>query len=440
MKLILSIIYSISISLAVGQLNFTANSNTTQLVNEFMGQGITLSGNPTKYCNSNGTGLFINGLSTNCPIDSGIILCTGYASFIDRSVSFAANAGLNYGMNDADLLSLSPYSNTDICYLEFDFIPSDDSLIFEYVFGSEEYLEWVGSVFNDVFGFFLTGPDPNGGSYSKLNLAKVPGSNDIVSINTINHLSNSTYYINNYPDGNVAGVNDPNFCLDGFTQNLQIGVAVIPGSTYTIKLAIGDVSDPMLDSYVLLKRSSFRSQSSTTLLGSSNLDRFNIKKINNSIALEWNHDAAEVLEAFIIQHSPDGIDWMDYDEITANNSQHSYAAVLHEVFKGWNYVRLKMMDINNNVHFSNVKSIFFDQVEKVDVFPSISNGDIIHLDLSRLDKNAKIYWYNNQALLVKEMNCTNALHHISVADLPRGSYHIKIQNKEISFNTTIVLY
>ena len=176
------------------------------------------------------------------------------------------------------------------------------------------------------------------------------------------------------------------------------------------------------------------------MLGSNQLDAFNIKKINNAIALEWNHNAAEVLEAFIIQHSRDGIEWIDHDKITAINGQQSYTALLNEVFKGWNYVRLKMIDINNNVHFSNVKSIFFDKVEKVDIFPSISNGDIINLDLSRLDKNAQVYWYNNQAQLVKQMHCNNELHQISVADLPRGSYHIKIQNKEISFNTTIVLY
>ena len=38
----------------------------------------------------------------------------------------------------------------DAAVLEFDFIPTSDSISFKYVFGSEEYLEWVNS-FNDAF-------------------------------------------------------------------------------------------------------------------------------------------------------------------------------------------------------------------------------------------------------------------------------------------------
>ena len=155
------------------QITVNTNSNTNLLVDQFLGTGMNLSGSPSKFCNSNGTGLFSNGHSTSCPLDSGIILSTGYASFLDRPATFTASAGLNFGMNDPQLLSLNPQSNTDICYLQFDFIPDYDSLAFEYVFGSEEYLEWVGSVFNDVFGFFVSGPNPQGGNYNNLNLALV---------------------------------------------------------------------------------------------------------------------------------------------------------------------------------------------------------------------------------------------------------------------------
>ena len=68
---------------------------------------------------------------------------------------------------------------------------------FNYVFASEEYLEYVGSI-NDAFGFFLSGPNPAGGNYVNVNLAIVPGTaNTPVTIDNVNDATNSNYYIDN---------------------------------------------------------------------------------------------------------------------------------------------------------------------------------------------------------------------------------------------------
>ena len=116
MKLLLAIfIFTGYISFA--QIVVSRTSNTTTLIDQLLGDAITLSGSPTKYCNGNGTGTFSDGHTTSCPLDSGIILSTGYASFLNRPATFTASAGLNYGMNDPDLYSLNFQSNTDICFL-----------------------------------------------------------------------------------------------------------------------------------------------------------------------------------------------------------------------------------------------------------------------------------------------------------------------------------
>jgi len=41
--------------------------------------------------------------------------------------------------------------------LTFKFIPTADTISFQYVFGSEEYSEFVGTPFNDTFAFLLNG-------------------------------------------------------------------------------------------------------------------------------------------------------------------------------------------------------------------------------------------------------------------------------------------
>ncbi|MEZ5148253.1 MAG: choice-of-anchor L domain-containing protein [Bacteroidales bacterium] len=61
-------------------------------------------------------------------------------------------------MNGHPLLNSITTSTTyDASVLEFDFVPETDTIRFKYVFGSDQYSEWVSSTFNDVFGAFIAG-------------------------------------------------------------------------------------------------------------------------------------------------------------------------------------------------------------------------------------------------------------------------------------------
>ena len=139
----------------------------------------------------------------------------------------------------------------DAVVIEMDIVPTADTLNFNYVFGSEEYDEFVGSNYNDVFAFFISGK----GVVGQVNLAVVPGTNDPVSVNSINNGSNanyrakpshSTYYVSNV-DGNL-GIE-----YDGLTKLMEIKKAVTPYETYHLKLAIADVTDNAYDSGVLIE-------------------------------------------------------------------------------------------------------------------------------------------------------------------------------------------
>jgi outer membrane protein OmpA-like peptidoglycan-associated protein len=139
----------------------------------------------------------------------------------------------------------------DAIVIEMDIVPTADTLSFNYVFGSEEYDEFVGSTYNDVFAFFISGKGIEG----QVNLAVVPGTSDPVSVNSINNGANSTYrnrpshpgyYVSNL-DGNL-GIE-----YDGLTKLMEIKKAVTPYETYHLKLAIADVSDNAYDSGVLIE-------------------------------------------------------------------------------------------------------------------------------------------------------------------------------------------
>ena len=120
--------------------------------------------------------------------------------------------------------------------LTFNFVPDASSVSFKYVFSSEEYNEFVGAGFNDVFGFFVNGT----------NCATVGG--EPVSVDTINggnpfgtDATNPSLFRNNDPNDPVRATIDTQ--MDGLTTVLTCTAAVTANQPNTMKLAIGDVGD-----------------------------------------------------------------------------------------------------------------------------------------------------------------------------------------------------
>ncbi len=255
---------------AFAQLVIDNTLTPTQMVEDvLLGPGVTAT-NITFSGTNNQSGYF-NGANSNIGIAEGVILSSGnVVTAIGPNNN--GGAGNNVGSaGDADLALLSGVTSFDAAILEFDFVPTGDSIDFSYVFGSEEYNEFVCGTVNDVFGFFLSGPGITGPySNGAANIALVPGTTTPVSINTVN---NGTAGISGNPA--TCAALDPNWAsynvyytdnaggasvqYDGFTVVLRAKAAVQCGETYHIKLAISDGGDGIYDSGVFLEARSFRS-------------------------------------------------------------------------------------------------------------------------------------------------------------------------------------
>lgn len=196
----------------------------------------------------------------------GIILSTGDIrdaigpnSFVETTTQF------NQPSQDKDLIEIATNELFDVTVLEFDFIPVESEVTFQYVFASEEYCEFVGTDFNDVFGFFVSGPGIDGPfTDGAINVARLPDSEELVSINNVNHAKNQNFYVKNELRDDIDNCNlvfDPSHLFtieyDGFTVPLVARIPVIPCETYHIRLVIGDVRDDQLDSAVFLRAKSF---------------------------------------------------------------------------------------------------------------------------------------------------------------------------------------
>ena len=249
------------------------NDNPTYLIDNILLGGGVIASNHSYEGDSAQIGFF-NAVNTSLGLDSGIVMATGgIDNLVPGNMIFTA---IPNTVTDPDLLTVANSvpaligqtftvsSVNDIAKLEFDFVPTSDTITFRYVFGSQEYFTYENSQYNDVFGFFLSGPGI-AGPYANgaINLAVVPNSNPPlpITISTIHNGQNGAitpinqqYFVANQGTG-LDTIAD----ADGLTTVLTAVAVVQCGQTYHIKLAIADGTDSGLSSYVWLESGSFKS-------------------------------------------------------------------------------------------------------------------------------------------------------------------------------------
>lgn len=239
-----------------GPLQITTVTDDANLLRDtLLGPGVTPVGNATYFGGSMASGIFTAG-TTSIGIQDGILLSTGFATDAEGPNISTGSSQVSSGVGDADLDAefglMAPQTTMDTTYLEFDFQTDGGDLFFNFVFASEEYNEFVNSAFNDVFAFFVDG----------VNIAFIPTTMTPVSINTVNGgnpfgtgATNPQFYNNNDPfDG---GMFLSEIGYDGFTTVFTAQAMNLGPGVHTIKLAISDVFDDLLDAGVFLQAGSF---------------------------------------------------------------------------------------------------------------------------------------------------------------------------------------
>ena len=223
--------------------------------------GITIVPGSVAYTGSNAaSGTFTGGgtnQSNSIGIQTGIILSSGDAAFVSNVPNTNGGAGINNGTPGNALLDgLGQGTTVNASILSFNFIPTSNQVQFSYVFGSEEYNNFVNTGFNDVFGFFVNGE----------NFALIPGTDTPVAINNVNcggptggpadgnNPENCNFFRDNPP--NVGNIDTE---IDGLTVVLSFVANVNPGEENLILLGVADVQDGNLDSAVFIAAGTFQS-------------------------------------------------------------------------------------------------------------------------------------------------------------------------------------
>ncbi|MEM9580102.1 MAG: Hint domain-containing protein [Pseudomonadota bacterium] len=223
------------------ELGYNTSASALAMANEIFGEGVTVTG--ASYSGDNrSSAIYSNGdaLSPEAtPGDTGVILSTGRASHFTRSNgdpnrSASTSTNTNGIDNDADFNAAAGTNTYDGSILEVDFTSASAGFMsMQFIFASEEYPEYVNSLYQDMVGVWING--------AQVDLSVGDGDADP---GNINNTDNGNLFINNTND-------DYNTEMDGFTVTMTLKIPIVAG-TNSIKIGIADVADSSYDSNLLI--------------------------------------------------------------------------------------------------------------------------------------------------------------------------------------------
>lgn len=217
------------------------NASALEMAQEIFGDGVTVVG--ASYTGDNrSSGIYSEGDTVSpfvTPGDTGVILSTGRASQFtnnngEANQSSSRSTNTSGQNNDPDFNALVGANTYDAAWLDIDFIPTGDTLTMQFVFSSDEYPEYTGSIYNDAVGVWVNGVP-----------ATLTVGNGSTSVGNLNDVNNINLYNDNTAD-------QYNTEMDGFTVTLTLTMTVIPGVVNSIRIGIADVADSSYDSNLLI--------------------------------------------------------------------------------------------------------------------------------------------------------------------------------------------
>lgn len=148
------------------------------------------------------------------------------------------------------------------------------------------------------------------------------------------------------------------------------------------------------------------------------------------VRLNWETASELNSDYFVVQRSEHGTDWEDVAEEDAmGNSQQTafYETWDYQPYGGISYYRLKSVDLDGSVAYSNVKSISRNVEESIVLYPNPAE-DYILVKGDRLENgNVAIMNALGQRLLVEQTIDSGEARRFEIAQLPAGVYLVVVE-------------
>ena len=224
------------------ELNYTTDATARAMADLIFGNGVTIN-NASYTGDPNASAIYSGGEDAPgvVPGETGVILSTGQAEAFTRDSYWQSNAWSNqstsnFGPSDDDFDDLAGTETNDASFLEVTFTPDPGITVMtlDFVFSSEEYPEYVNSIYNDLVGVWVNDAP-----------VEITVGDGTTSVSNISEVLNENLYVDNTSDAY-------NTEMDGFTLTMSVTFTVAPGEENTIKIGVADVADSQYDSNLLI--------------------------------------------------------------------------------------------------------------------------------------------------------------------------------------------
>ena len=217
---------------------------------QLLGNKATVDGDPsaTFFIGSDEQRAIFEGADANAPdltsSDQGLIFSSGKARAFndDNTDNNFVSSGFD-GAGDADLDALEDTDNPtqDAAGIVISFTADvTGQLTFSLTFASEEFPDYVGTVFDDKAAiFFAEAGQP---------LAPVDLDNTASGFFSVDDITPENFVDNNSDDAPSQDQTD----FNGYQANQMVSVDIEAGKSYTLKFAVADVSDTGFDTALLI--------------------------------------------------------------------------------------------------------------------------------------------------------------------------------------------
>ncbi|MFN4006182.1 MAG: T9SS type A sorting domain-containing protein [Chitinophagaceae bacterium] len=145
----------------------------------------------------------------------------------------------------------------------------------------------------------------------------------------------------------------------------------------------------------------------------------------NQALVQWNTLTETNTQQFVVEKSNNGATFNNIGAVKAvGTGNHAYQFIDNKITVGWNYYRLVIVDNNGSKQYSKTTAVYYgDGNQQAQVFPTVVS-DIAYVRYPA-GKGA-IQIINNNGAIVGQQVITNQLQAISTANLPAGSYIVKV--------------
>lgn len=216
----------------------------------------------------------------------------------------------------------------------------------------------------------------------------------------------------NYPAANVLWTYDN-------SQNDPLGT-----TTHDLIPSIGAITDS-------IARFFSRVMDTSTLCNTAILAQpvtFNAQKNGETALLQWTLNTEGDAHRFIVQHSSDGLNFSEAGSALYNRQTTGYSFTHHNVVKGANYYRLKVMNRDGSSDLSEMRNLFFDGNSQVQIFPNPAGSRFTIMlpnELSRKTVQVKMTNATGNTVLNTVSAKSNTIQ-VDCTAFPQGIYFVSV--------------